>query len=177
LALTSSTEIFSTSASVKGFAPKRGCRWQAAGWLDEFFDALVDDLVNCWTASALPCVTMHGLTGRQVHQFKQRLEAGDIPVFRALQVLEILEVGNGRGRETGKAGGVELRAGDGEHAVAIIDQRRQRDADPDGFKAVFVRQHELDARLKGGDDFRPVDDLPLAFGFEDGQDVFGVAGL
>ena len=69
-------------------------------------------------------------------------------------MLEVLEVGNGRGREIGEAGGVELRAGDGENTVAIIDERGQSDADPEGFEAVFVRQHELDARLKRGDDFR-----------------------
>ncbi len=43
-------------------------------------------------------------------------------------MLEILEIGDWRGREIGEAGGVELRAGNGENAVAIIDEGRQRDA-------------------------------------------------
>jgi len=81
----------------------------------------------------------HGLTGGQIHQLEQRLEAGNIPIFGAFKVLEVLEISHRSTGETGKTGGVEFRPRDGEHSVAVIDERGQSDTDPDGFKAVFIR--------------------------------------
>ena len=92
-------------------------------------------------------------------------------------MFEVLQVGHRGGRQGGEIGGVELGAGDGEDTIAVIDQRGQGDGGPDGFEAECVGSHELNARLLGGDDFLAVDDLALAFGFEQGEDVFGVARL
>ena len=122
----------------------------ASCWLalDEFFDALVDDLMKLLHGLGAALRDHDGLAGRQIHQLEQGLEAGDIPVFGPFQMLEVLEVGNRRGREAGETGGVELRAGDGENsrrryetsaANVTLTQR--------GSRRIFVRQHEFDARL------------------------------
>ena len=102
--------------------PKRNAAGKLLVGFDEFLDALVDDLVQLLDGLDAALCDHHRLAGRQIHQLEQRLEAGDIPILGPFDVFEIQEVGNRRGGECGETGGVELRAGDGEHGVAGMNQ-------------------------------------------------------
>ena len=92
----------------------------ASCWLalDKFFNTLVDDFVKLLNGLDAALSDHHGLAGRQVHQLEQGFEAGDVPVFGAFQMFEILEIGDRRGCKAGETGGVKLRAGHSEDGVA-----------------------------------------------------------
>ena len=117
---------------------------------------------------------------RQAGGAAQQLEQGgqgrQVPLLGAFEVLEAGEVGEGNGGKLRQAHGVELAAGDGQHDVAGIDQRRQHHGHPFRLQAQGGLGHVLDARIVV-DELRPVQHLAVAFTRHPLEDVFGVFGV
>ena len=109
----------------------------------------------------------------QPQQLEQCLEGREVPLLRALDMLEVDQLVERQGGQRGQVSGVEPPAGDGEHKISRIDQGRQQHHGPFRLEAESLCGEVFDAEL-GLDQFTTVKDLAVALLSHPFQDVIGI---
>ena len=109
----------------------------------------------------------------QPEQLEQRLQGRDVPILGALDMSETDQLVERQGGERGQVGGVELAAGDGEHEIAGMDQRREQHRGPFGLETQGLGREVFDAE-KFLDQLAAIDDLAVTLLVHPVEDVSGV---